>query len=31
MIGKADEIRKIAAKYGKVTEMKIKDDNLKTF
>ena len=31
MIGKADDIRKIAAKYGKVTELQIKEDNLKAF
>ncbi len=26
MVGKAEEVRKIAAKYGKVTEVQIKDD-----
>jgi predicted Zn-dependent peptidase len=31
MVGKAEEIRKIAAKYGKVTEVQIKEDNLKAF
>ena len=31
MVGKAEDIRKIAAKYGKVTEVQIKEDNLKAF
>ncbi|MES2881042.1 MAG: pitrilysin family protein [Bacteroidota bacterium] len=31
MVGKAADIRQIAAKYGKVTELQIKEDNLKTF
>lgn len=31
MIGKADDIRKIAAKYGTVTEVGIKDEGVKTF
>ena len=32
MVGKADDIRKIAEKYGKVTEVQIKDDGvMKTF
>jgi zinc protease len=31
MVGKAEDIRKIAAKYGKVTEVQIKDENNKTF
>lgn len=31
MVGKAEDIRKIAAKYGKVTEVQIKADNMKTF
>jgi zinc protease len=31
MVGKAEEVRKIAAKYGKVTEVQIREDNLKTF
>ena len=26
MVGKAEDVRKIAAKYGKVTEVQIKDD-----
>ena len=28
MVGKAEEVRKIAAKYGKVTEVQIKDDGV---
>lgn len=31
MVGKAEDIRKIAAKYGKVTEVQIKEENLKAF
>ncbi len=31
MVGKAEDIRKIAAKYGKVTEVEIKADTMKTF
>ncbi len=31
MVGKGDEIRKIVSKYGKVTEVQIKEDNLKAF
>jgi len=31
MVGKAEDIRKIASKYGKVTEVQIKEDNLKAF
>ena len=31
LVGKADEIRKIAAKYGKVTEVKIKEEPKKGF
>ncbi len=31
LIGKAEDIRKIAGKYGKVTEVQIKDENIKTF
>jgi predicted Zn-dependent peptidase len=31
LVGKAEDIRKIAAKYGKVTEVQIKEDNLKAF
>lgn len=31
LVGKADEIRKIAAKYGKVTEVQIKEEPKKAF
>jgi zinc protease len=31
MVGKAEDIRKIAEKYGKVTEVQIKDEMIKTF
>jgi hypothetical protein len=31
MIGKADDIRKIASKYGAVTETDIKSEGVKTF
>jgi zinc protease len=31
MVGKADDIRTIAAKYGKVTEVQIRDEAVKTF
>lgn len=31
MVGKGDDIRKIVSKYGKVTEVQIKEDNLKAF
>jgi predicted Zn-dependent peptidase len=31
MVGKADDIRKIAAKYGKVTEVDIKNEGTKAF
>ncbi len=31
LVGKADDIRKIAEKYGKVTEVQIKEDTLKSF
>jgi len=31
MIGKAEEIRKIARKYGKVTELQIREEAVKTF
>lgn len=31
MVGKAEDIRKIAAKYGKVTEVQIKGDTVKGF
>lgn len=31
MVGRAEEIRKIAAKYGKVTEVQIRDEAVKTF
>jgi predicted Zn-dependent peptidase len=31
MVGKAEDIRKIAAKYGKVTEVDIKSEGTKTF
>jgi predicted Zn-dependent peptidase len=31
LVGKAEDIRAIAAKYGKVTETEIKEDNLKSF
>ncbi|MCW3073142.1 MAG: peptidase domain protein [Flaviaesturariibacter sp.] len=31
MVGNAEAIRKIAAKYGTVTEVNIKDDSVKTF
>jgi predicted Zn-dependent peptidase len=31
LVGKADDIRKIAAKYGTVAEVQIKDENVKAF
>lgn len=31
LVGKADEIRKVAEKYGMLTEVSIKDDGIKTF
>jgi zinc protease len=31
LVGKAEDIRKIAEKYGKVTEVQIKEDSLKSF